>query len=185
MRAVEKYAPYFFRQVVSAVTAGRDFAWQTGERWAAIWPQLDSALCYSLVQHDTDGHVREELRMDDDAISNTPGVKACGCGCGRVSWTSAVLMQEGGRSVHVDFVYRGDGKRTDDYVPRVVLVPGSSACGEVGVGERGGGFDPPEEYWEARRRRKNRDLSAVWRGVVRGAGWPFAVVGETATDENK
>lgn len=102
--------------------------------------------------------------MGTDALGTTPGVQICTCGCGHASWTVVVLIQERGRSVHVSVVCRDEGQPPEEYVPQVLLVPGTDPCGVAIVNEYGIGFSPQEEYWEAKRR-KDRNLGAVCRGL--------------------
>lgn len=180
-QAVQRYAPFWVRRGIErAVTRGVEYAWQAGERWAGVWAQAESELCYSVVECGA-GSVREELRMDVDAVGTTPGVQVCACGCGQVSWTAFTLVQEGGRRVDVEVLYLGEPWVPEVCVPNVVLVPGTEPAAEVVVHEAGLGFSPEEEYWEAMRRR-NRNLGAVCRGLWEKAMRPVSIVGLSTAD---
>lgn len=180
LRAIDTYAPPWFVNVIESVEAGRGFRWQTGSKWTAHWPQLDSEMCYSRIQCDGAG-LSEEIYMDTDAVGVVPGVSKCRCSCGEVSWTRAVLVQEGGRRVAIEVAYSGKlepempKKKKKKYVPAVTLVPGTEPAREVFVVRAGIGYDADEEYWDAMRRR-NGNLGALCRGLWKSAvaGWPVA-----------
>ncbi|KAF1930521.1 uncharacterized protein M421DRAFT_3572 [Didymella exigua CBS 183.55] len=171
-RAVARYAPHALTALLATVTEGSAYRWQKGRTWRAEWPQLNSEYLYSAIQ--CDGHeVREELIMDGDAVGLAGGVDVCVCGCEVVSWTAAVLVQEGGRRVHVHVAYcrEADEGKCDDASStshEIRLVPGIAPASGV-VAERAGfRCEPGEEYWEAMRRR-NGHLGALCRGLWRKA----------------
>lgn len=181
--AVSRYAAPWLVDVVAAFTSGRAVKWQTGQRWGAQWPQLDSEACYSVISRDGGGAVLEELVMEGQADGDAAmaGVETCEGGCGGVVWVRAVLVQEGGRQVVVEAVGRRGGtqvrERPRKYVPGVMLVEGARpAEGVDRVREEGIGFDADEAYWEATRRR-NGNLGAVCRGLWKSADkWLNAAV---------
>ncbi|KAJ8107161.1 hypothetical protein OPT61_g9055 [Boeremia exigua] len=176
LQAVEKYAPPWLLCVVESVTDGTAYRWQIGCKWTVKWPQLDSELCYSRIECDMDG-LREELFMDADAVGTVSGVQKCVFGCRDVSWTSVVLVQEGGRRIDIGVVYC-DGERSaqpkKQYVPKIALVPGTTPAGEVVVAGTGIKYEVDDEYWETMRRR-NGDWGALCRGFWKSAAvWPVA-----------
>ncbi|KAJ4991225.1 hypothetical protein SVAN01_03353 [Stagonosporopsis vannaccii] len=178
LRAVDHYAPPWLVHVVESVAAGRAVQWQSGARWTARWPQLESELCYARVQCDAGG-LREEWWMDGDAVGAVAGVEICGGRCGEVLWTRAVLVQEGGRCVGVEAV---GGRGADPEVvkptcaPKVLLVPGAEPADDLVFARAGIGYDADAEYWEAMRRR-NGDFGALCRGLWKtAAGWHNAAV---------
>ena len=175
-QAANKYAPFWFSQVVQTVTSGRAYAWQDGSKWTAQWPQMESVLLYSVVDYGKCGTVQEELRMDTDAVDVVDGVQACGCGCGNASWAAVVLKQERGRKVEVDFMYCGEErpKKEEVNATRVLLVPGAAPSAKAIVRDAGLGYEANEEYWEAIRRR-NGNLGALCRGLWRRAVGPVTV----------
>lgn len=176
--AIARYAPHCLTTLLHTVSSGKAYKWQSGEMWSVQWPQLDSPYIYSKVQCDKD-ELREELVMDSDGIGTMDGVELCVCGCGNVSWTGTVLVQEGGRRVNVGIVYCGQPDTPDpniEYVPKVVLVPGTAPASGVVAEGAGFRYEADEEYWEATRRR-NGNVGALWRGVWRTtAAWPAAAM---------
>src|SRR5690242_16325386 len=57
--AIARYAAPWLVDLVAAFASGRAVRWQTGRRWRAKWPQLDSEACYSVVSRDGGGAVCE------------------------------------------------------------------------------------------------------------------------------
>lgn len=176
--AIARYAPHCLTALLDMVISGKAYKWQSGEMWSVQWPQLDSPHIYSKIQCDKD-ELLEELVMDSDGIGAIDGVDMCVCGCGDVSWTGAVLVQQRGRRVNVDIVYCGEPDTPDlniEYVPKVTLVPGTAPASEVVAEGAGFRYEADEEYWEAMRRR-NGNVGALWRGMWRTtAAWPAAAM---------
>lgn len=171
-RAVAQYAPRALTSLVHAVSSGEAHKWQKGETWGVQWPQLESSYMYMQVRFDFN-EVDEDLVMDTEALSAVDGVDVCPCGCGDVSWTGAVLVQEGGRRVRVRVVCctREDRCVDDESLNayhQIRLVPGTAPASDV-IAERAGfRYEPDEGYWEDMRR-KNGDLGALCRGLWRRA----------------
>lgn len=171
-RAVARYAPHALTSLVHAVSSGEAHKWQNGETWGVEWPQLESSYMYTRLRFDFN-EVDEDLVMDTEALSAVDGVDLCACGCGDVSWTGAVLVQEGGRRVRVRMVCctREDRYADDESLNayhKIRLVPGTAPASGV-VAERAGfRYEPEEGYWEDMRRR-NGDLGALCRGLWRRA----------------
>jgi hypothetical protein len=183
IQAVDKYAPHALVALLRSVASGELYAWQGGERWTFVWPQLESAYCYTSIQQSDSAATRprqnqggscelhEELVMDDEAADEVDGVQMCVCGCANVVWTTAVLAQEGGRKVDVSIVYRSEPEVLQPrsrYVPKVTLLPGAVPASEVEADRTGFGFEVDDEYWEGMRRR-NGDLGAMCRGLWKRA----------------
>jgi hypothetical protein len=184
--AIDRYAPHWFAYgVVERIIGGHAYAWQTGERWKVEWPQTEAdAYLDTVYDFNKEGEPVEVPFMGTEAIGNVRGVHMCPCNCGEVKWTSADVIQEGGRRVAIDTVFYGidpsslsklgenDLLRIRRGTRAVILKPDVShlpvvESGSVfgNIGATSISYEADEEYWETLRRR-NWNWGALWRAMA-------------------
>ncbi|KAF2124480.1 hypothetical protein P153DRAFT_435217 [Dothidotthia symphoricarpi CBS 119687] len=180
--SVEPAPSWLYRHILKPFTTGLSVSWQKGEYWSVYSPRLENSDVEILNKYYIQDACKKNY-VGSVVVDKFPGVHMCMCDSETACWLSSTLVQESGRMVVVNTIFRSpedpptawEGQM--DAKPSGRLKPGVQPPQDIktmpqknfgGIGVTGYAFEADDEYWEGLRRR-NWTLGVTLRGLFSSA----------------